>query len=127
MKLQALLRAIDYSGMSDSELDTAYSNAMARGDSQSAAGAGVEINDRLATATGFVQSLYSQPFPKFTAIQASGVTTAGFVSADVANQAVQTNAARVGATIEKYATGGGIILIAVLGIATYFALSRMLR
>jgi hypothetical protein len=115
------LAAIDYTALSDSDLDTTYAEAMAKGDSQGAAGSGAEINDRLATAGSFVQSLFSQPFPKFSKIQASGVTTAGFVSSDVAKQAVQTSAANVEQGIEHFAVnlGGGLIIAGLLALMVY--------
>jgi len=123
MKL-AGLSAIDYATLSDSKLDQAYSDAFNVGDSPAYTAAGVQIIARLASPTGFIESMFGHhQFPLWDAIQASGKTTAGFVAPDVAQNAIVTSAGNIVDAAKTWipVAGmfllGGALLIAVLKFA----------
>ena len=111
MKL-AGLSAVDYSTLSDSALDQAYSDAFNVGDSPTYTAAGDQIVIRLATPTGAIEALFGKhEFPLWDAIQASGKTTAGFVATDVAQQAVLTSSGNLIDSVKSWGSIGGVLLI----------------
>lgn len=107
------LRAVDYTGLSDSDLDRAYSVAYQQHDSVTQSAIGVEIVDRLASVSGFAFSLFGQnPFPLYNDIQKR---TGGFVASDAAQQSVLTESGNLVTQAEHAAASIG--KWAVLGVA----------
>lgn len=122
MKLYGL-GTLDYSSYSDLELDNAYADAFSAGASQEQAAAGIEIIARLATPTGAIRAaLGIEQFPRYAAIQRGGTTTAAFDPVQVAQTAVETRAANVGAAIKNVGIGAsmGLVALAILFLMMRF-------
>ena len=107
------LSSINYSSLSNSDVDRLYAQANANGDWSGKTAAGIEIIQRLATPEGFIFSVFGHSsFPLYQAIQlAHPNNPASFNAPQVAQTAVKTSAANVAKTIAS--VGSGIVEVAV--------------
>lgn len=112
MKLHGL-QALDYTSLSNSDLDNAYAAAYAANDNATYTAMALEINSRNASVSGFLLNLTGSPFPQYDSIQAS---KGEFVASEAAPQAVVTSASNLateaGQAVKSIAGTGILVLLA---------------
>lgn len=115
MHLNAL-NTIDYSTLSDEEVDSMYADAVANNDNAAKVAAGIEIVHRLATPGAFFSQLNpfaETNFPKYRSLLVSA--TKGMVEAPEAGTSVRQSASELeqrGIAAAK-SIGSGAVVIAV--------------
>ena len=103
------LSAIDYSSMSDHDLDAAYAAAWNSGNTAAYTATGILIVQREATPIlGFVENLFATPFPQYDAIRASQGYFAGSIAAP---EALAKSAGNVGKYLKSL---GGTAMLGLL-------------
>ena len=128
MQLYGLSAVVDYTTLSNSDLDALYATAFASGDSLTYTGAGVEILYRQETPLSAFEALFGRHrFPQYDAIQASGKTTAGFVATDVAQRAVVTSAGTIVNQAEGYLKKGAWIIGGFAALAFFWKFGKTNR
>jgi len=110
---------VDFTALSNSDLDNVYAVAYAAGDNVTATAAALEIENREASISGFVLNLLGTPFPQFDAIQAQ---KGEFVGSTQAGQSVAASAGNLATEAASAAKPvlGTLALLSVAGIVLAF-------